>query len=138
MLALAGHDDYTFAVIPVWTPEVELSALGVDERTAAATGEAVVRSIVLKGRIGDRIAETMGGFHWHGPIPTVVSVRTSDGALVRFRMEKGSVFAHYVEGDSRKANGDLLWEFQADAGIHAAVSTFEHEGQQYVVALAGA
>jgi len=35
-----------------------------------------------------------------------------------------------------KANGDLLWEYQTDAGIHAAVSTFEHEGQQYVVALA--
>jgi len=35
-----------------------------------------------------------------------------------------------------KANGDKLWEFQADAGIHAAVSTFEHAGQQYVVALA--
>ena len=36
-----------------------------------------------------------------------------------------------------KANGDQLWEFEADAGIHAAVSTFEHEGQQYVVAFAG-
>ena len=35
-----------------------------------------------------------------------------------------------------KANGDLLWEFQADAGIHAAVSTFENKGKQYVVALA--
>jgi quinohemoprotein ethanol dehydrogenase len=35
-----------------------------------------------------------------------------------------------------KTNGDLLWEFETDAGIHAAVSTFEHEGQQYVVALA--
>jgi alcohol dehydrogenase (cytochrome c) len=35
-----------------------------------------------------------------------------------------------------KANGDLLWEFQADAGIHAAVSTFEHDDKQYVVALA--
>jgi hypothetical protein len=34
-----------------------------------------------------------------------------------------------------KANGKLLWEFETDAGIHAAVSTFEHEGQQYVVAL---
>jgi outer membrane protein assembly factor BamB len=34
-----------------------------------------------------------------------------------------------------KANGDLLWEFQTDAGIHAAVSTFEREGKQYVVAL---
>jgi alcohol dehydrogenase (cytochrome c) len=36
-----------------------------------------------------------------------------------------------------KATGDQLWEFQADAGIHAAVSTFEHEGKQYVVAVAG-
>jgi alcohol dehydrogenase (cytochrome c) len=34
-----------------------------------------------------------------------------------------------------KANGDLLWEFQTDAGIHAAPSTFKHAGQQYVVAL---
>jgi PQQ-dependent dehydrogenase (methanol/ethanol family) len=34
-----------------------------------------------------------------------------------------------------KANGDLLWEYETDAGIHAAVSTFEHDGQQYVVAL---
>ena len=36
-----------------------------------------------------------------------------------------------------KANGALLWEFETDAGIHAAVSTFEHNGQQYVVALRG-
>jgi PQQ-dependent dehydrogenase (methanol/ethanol family) len=36
-----------------------------------------------------------------------------------------------------KANGNLLWEFEADAGIHAAVSTFEHDGQQLVVAFAG-
>jgi PQQ-dependent dehydrogenase (methanol/ethanol family) len=35
-----------------------------------------------------------------------------------------------------KGSGDLLWEFQADAGIHAAVSTFEHNGEQLVVALA--
>jgi quinohemoprotein ethanol dehydrogenase len=34
-----------------------------------------------------------------------------------------------------KANGDLLWEFQTDAGIHAAASTFEYAGKQYVVAL---
>ena len=37
-----------------------------------------------------------------------------------------------------KANGDQLCEFEADAGIHAAVSTFEHEGQQHVVAFVGA
>jgi glucose dehydrogenase len=34
-----------------------------------------------------------------------------------------------------KANGASLWEFQTDAGIHAAVSTFERNGRQYVVAL---
>src|SRR6187551_3078611 len=34
-----------------------------------------------------------------------------------------------------KSNGAQLWEFQTDAGIHAAVSTFERNGQQYVVAL---
>jgi alcohol dehydrogenase (cytochrome c) len=34
-----------------------------------------------------------------------------------------------------KENGAQLWEFQTDAGIHAAVSTFERNGQQYVVAL---
>jgi quinohemoprotein ethanol dehydrogenase len=34
-----------------------------------------------------------------------------------------------------KKNGDLLWEFQTDAGIHAAPTTFEHEGEQYVVVL---
>jgi PQQ-dependent dehydrogenase (methanol/ethanol family) len=34
-----------------------------------------------------------------------------------------------------KANGDLLWEFETDAGIHAAVTTFERHGKQYIVAL---
>jgi quinohemoprotein ethanol dehydrogenase len=34
-----------------------------------------------------------------------------------------------------KKSGDLLWEFQTDAGVHAAPSTFEHEGEQYVVVL---
>jgi PQQ-dependent dehydrogenase (methanol/ethanol family) len=34
-----------------------------------------------------------------------------------------------------KASGAQLWEYQTDAGIHAAVSTFERNGQQYVVAL---
>lgn len=35
-----------------------------------------------------------------------------------------------------KSNGDPLWEFQTDAGLNSTVSTFEHDGQQYVVALA--
>ena len=33
-----------------------------------------------------------------------------------------------------KADGTQLWEYQTDAGIHAAVSTFEHDGRRYVVA----
>ena len=34
-----------------------------------------------------------------------------------------------------KSSGELLWEYETDAGIHAAPSTFEHEGKQYLVAL---
>jgi quinohemoprotein ethanol dehydrogenase len=34
-----------------------------------------------------------------------------------------------------KSNGNSLWEFETDAGIHAAVTTFERNGRQYVVAL---
>jgi quinohemoprotein ethanol dehydrogenase len=51
------------------------------------------------------------------------------GGLVFVGRNDGRLTAH------DKANGALLWEFQTDAGIHAAVSTFERNGQQYVVAL---
>jgi alcohol dehydrogenase (cytochrome c) len=33
--------------------------------------------------------------------------------------------------------GRQLWEFQTGAGMHAPVSTFEHEGKQYVLAYSG-
>jgi quinohemoprotein ethanol dehydrogenase len=33
------------------------------------------------------------------------------------------------------SSGKQLWEFQTGAGMHAPVSTFEHRGQQYVLAL---
>ena len=36
------------------------------------------------------------------------------------------------------ANGAQLWEFQTGAGMNAPVSTFEHNGKQYVVALSRA
>ena len=36
-----------------------------------------------------------------------------------------------------KANGERLWEFQTDGGVNAPASTFEYEGKQYVVVLAG-
>jgi alcohol dehydrogenase (cytochrome c) len=32
------------------------------------------------------------------------------------------------------ANGQQLWEFQTGAGMHAGVSTFDHNGKQYVIA----
>jgi mono/diheme cytochrome c family protein len=35
------------------------------------------------------------------------------------------------------ATGRQLWEFQTGAGMHAPVSTFEHEGKQYVLAYSG-
>jgi mono/diheme cytochrome c family protein len=37
--------------------------------------------------------------------------------------------------DSR--TGDQLWEFQTGAGMHAPMTTFEHEGRQYVLAYSG-
>ena len=51
------------------------------------------------------------------------------GGLLFIGRNDGRLTAH------DKANGAQLWEFQTDAGIHAAVSTFERNGQQYVVAL---
>jgi quinohemoprotein ethanol dehydrogenase len=35
--------------------------------------------------------------------------------------------------DSR--NGDRLWQFQTDSGVNAPASTFEYQGQQYIVVL---
>jgi len=37
--------------------------------------------------------------------------------------------------DSR--DGSLLWEFQTGAGMNSPVSTFEHEGRQYIAAYSG-
>jgi quinohemoprotein ethanol dehydrogenase len=51
------------------------------------------------------------------------------GGLLFLGRNDGRLTAH------DKSNGALLWEYQTDAGIHAAVSTFERNGQQYVVAL---
>ncbi len=51
------------------------------------------------------------------------------GGLLFVGRNDGRLTAH------DKSNGALLWEFETDAGIHAAVSTFERNGQQYVVAL---
>jgi alcohol dehydrogenase (cytochrome c) len=36
-----------------------------------------------------------------------------------------------------KSNGVKLWEFMTDAGVNTTVTTFEHEGRQFVVVHAG-
>ena len=36
-----------------------------------------------------------------------------------------------------KRNGVMLWEFMTDAGVNSTVTTFEHDGEQYVVVHAG-
>ena len=36
-----------------------------------------------------------------------------------------------------KATGDLLWQFQTDAGVNTTVTTFERQGRQHVAVLAG-
>jgi alcohol dehydrogenase (cytochrome c) len=36
-----------------------------------------------------------------------------------------------------KSNGHKLWEFQTDGGVNAPATTFEYQGKQYVVVLAG-
>jgi quinohemoprotein ethanol dehydrogenase len=36
-----------------------------------------------------------------------------------------------------KTSGRKLWEFQTDGGVNAPASTFEYQGKQYVVVLAG-
>jgi PQQ-dependent dehydrogenase (methanol/ethanol family) len=51
------------------------------------------------------------------------------GGLLFVGRNDGRLTAH------DKENGAQLWEYQTDAGIHAAVSTFERNGQQYIVAL---
>jgi quinohemoprotein ethanol dehydrogenase len=57
---------------------------------------------------------------WSGSLATaggLVFVGRSDGRLTAL--------------DSR--NGNRLWQFQTDSGVNAPASTFEYEGQQYVV-----
>ena len=52
----------------------------------------------------------------------------------------GLVFVGRSDGrftalDSR--DGSRLWQFQTDAGVNSTASTFEYQGQQYVVAFSG-
>ena len=52
----------------------------------------------------------------------------------------GLVFTGHSDGRLialDKANGQTLWEFMTDAGVNSTITTFEHEGEQYVVVHAG-
>ena len=51
----------------------------------------------------------------------------------------GLVFVGHNDGRLMaldKSDGRPLWEYQTDAGLNSTVSTFAHDGEQYVVALA--
>ena len=52
----------------------------------------------------------------------------------------GMVFVGRVDGRLTALdhhNGKLLWEFRTEAGINTAVTSFEHEGTQYIATYAG-
>ena len=52
----------------------------------------------------------------------------------------GLVFVGRVDGRLTALdhhNGKLLWEFRTEAGINTAVTSFEHEGTQYIATYAG-
>lgn len=56
---------------------------------------------------------------------------TTAGGLILIGRSDGRMTAL----DSR--NGDQLWDFMTDAGVHVAPTTFEYQGKQYVVIHAG-
>jgi alcohol dehydrogenase (cytochrome c) len=52
----------------------------------------------------------------------------------------GLIFVGRNDGRLTAMNSDTgqrVWEFQTDGGVNSTASTFEHEGEQYVVVLAG-
>jgi quinohemoprotein ethanol dehydrogenase len=95
------------------------------------------------------IAGGIGGFHLHSlGVFAALDMRTNEivwqqhwprpcysGSMVT---AGGLVFVGRSDGrltalDS--ANGSLLWEFQTGAGMNAPVTSFEHNGRQYITAL---
>jgi PQQ-dependent dehydrogenase (methanol/ethanol family) len=64
----------------------------------------------------------------------------SDGSTGSIVTAGGLIFSGHSDGRLSafdKDNGKHLWEFLTDAGVNATASTFEHEGEQYVVVQAG-
>ena len=65
------------------------------------------------------------------PIGTGSGLLSTAGGLLLHGESDGNIVAYDIR------NGDLLWQFQTDAGADAPVSTYEVDGQQYVAILSG-
>ena len=65
------------------------------------------------------------------PIGTGSGLLSTAGGLLLHGESDGKVVAYDIR------NGDLLWQFQTDAGADAPLSTYEVDGQQYVAILSG-
>lgn len=111
VLAALGHHAYSWVDGELtWTPSVAVDALSELPRVRAASGRQAIDDIVIRTRVGDRVWERLGGLRWHGPIPVIAIVRMADGATLRYRMGKETVFADYLHGRSRDVNGSALYE----------------------------
>jgi glucose dehydrogenase len=65
------------------------------------------------------------------PIGTGSGLLSTAGGLLLHGESDGRVVAYDIE------NGNLLWQFQTDAGADAPVATYEVNGEQYVAILSG-
>ena len=65
------------------------------------------------------------------PIGTGSGLLSTAGGLLLHGESDGKVVAYNIN------NGDLLWQFQTDAGADAPVATYQVDGEQYVAVLCG-
>jgi len=65
------------------------------------------------------------------PIGTGSGLLSTAGGLLLHGESDGKVVAYNI------TNGDLLWQFQTDAGADAPVATYQVDGEQYVAILSG-
>jgi len=65
------------------------------------------------------------------PIGTGSGLLSTAGGLLLHGESDGKVVAYDIK------NGELLWQYQTDAGADAPVATYEVDGQQYVAILSG-
>jgi PQQ-dependent dehydrogenase (methanol/ethanol family) len=65
------------------------------------------------------------------PLGTGSGLLSTAGGLIFHGESDGKVVAYDIR------NGDVLWQFQTDAGADAPVATYEVDGEQYVAILCG-